>query len=93
MVVPRKPWLFGNEYHTACCGMVGIKFWAELVEGKNARKEYDDLGKTVGLLLRMMKPIWNTGKVIVLDSGFCILKGIIELKKKGLYAAALIKKR
>ena len=29
----------------------------------------------------------------MLDSGFCVLKGIAELKKKGVFAAALIKKR
>ena len=31
--------------------------------------------------------------VIILDSGFCVLKGIVELKKLGVYASALIKKR
>jgi hypothetical protein len=31
--------------------------------------------------------------VVILDSGFCVLKAIIELKKKGVYASALIKKR
>jgi len=30
---------------------------------------------------------------VILDSGFCILKGIIELKNVGVYAGALIKKR
>ena len=30
---------------------------------------------------------------MILDSGFCVLKGIIELRKKGVFAAALIKKR
>ena len=29
----------------------------------------------------------------MLDSGFCVLKAIVELNKKGLFAAALIKKR
>ena len=28
-----------------------------------------------------------------MDSGFCVLKGIIELLKKGVYASAVIKKR
>ena len=28
----------------------------------------------------------------MLDSGFCILKSIIELKKRGVYVSALIKK-
>ena len=31
--------------------------------------------------------------MFALDSGFCVLKSLIELQKKGLYAAALIKKR
>jgi hypothetical protein len=72
-------------------------FQVELVEGKARPRElggheHDNLGKTVGLLLRITKPIWNRVKVIILDSGFCVLKGLIELKKKGLYAAALVKK-
>ena len=29
----------------------------------------------------------------MLDSGFCVLKAIVELKKKGVFAASLIKKR
>jgi hypothetical protein len=33
---PRKPHPFGNEYHTACCGLSGIMFSIELVEGKDA---------------------------------------------------------
>ena len=30
---------------------------------------------------------------MILDSGFCVLSGIIVLKKMGVYASALIKKR
>jgi hypothetical protein len=41
----------------------------------------------------MCKPIFHSGKVVILDSGFCVLQGIIELKKVGVFAAALIKKR
>lgn len=98
MFVPRKPWPFGNEYHTVCCGLSGIMWGIELVEGKDAPRErpkppYENLGKTVGLLLRMLTPIYHTGKVVVLDSGFCVVKGIVELLKQGVFAAALIKKR
>ena len=98
MFVPQKPWPFGNEYHTVCCGNTGIMFAMEIVEGKDAPRsrqyqEFDDLGgKTVGLLLRLSKSIWKSARIIILDSGFCVLKGIIELRKKGLYASALIKK-
>ena len=70
-----------------------------MVEGKTRPKElkkpmYDDRGgPTVGLLLRLTKALWGTGRVVVLDSGFCVLKALVELKKVGVFAAALIKKR
>ena len=35
---------------------------------------------------------FGTVKYVVLDSGLCVLKGLIELKKQGLFACALIKK-
>ena len=41
----------------------------------------------------LTKPVWGTGKLVVLDSGFCVLQGLVELKKKGVYAHALVKKR
>ena len=69
----------------------------DLVEGKDrpralGQQQFDDMGSTVGLLLRMLTPIFHKGYVIILDSGFCVLKGIIELRKK-VFASALIKKR
>ena len=57
--VPRKPHPMGNEYHSICCGLSGIMFAIELVEGKDSPKElknskpFDNLGKTAGLLLRL----------------------------------------
>ena len=41
----------------------------------------------------MLFPIFHLGFVVILDSGFCVLKGIVELRKKGVFASALIKKR
>jgi hypothetical protein len=95
---PRKPHPFGNEWHTICCGESGILHAIELVEGKDHPREIPDPptdkhGKTVGLLLRLCKHMYCTGKVVILDSGFCVLQGIIELKKVGVFASALIKKR
>ena len=98
MFVPRKPWPFGNEYHDAGCAHSDIIWALDLREGKDrptnlGNKEFDDLGKTTGILLRLTKSVWSSGKVFVLDSGFCVLQAIVELKKKGVFAAALIKKR
>jgi hypothetical protein len=54
--------------------------------------EFLSLGKTVGLMLRMCQSIYHSGKLVILASGFCVLKGIIELKKVGVFVSALIKK-
>ena len=97
MFVPRKPWSFGNEYHDAGCAESDIIWSLELREGKDwptqlNNKPFDDLGKTVGTLLRLTEPVWGSGRVFVLDSGFCVLQATVELRKKGLFASALIKK-
>ena len=100
MFVPRKPHPFGNEYHSVCCSMSGIMWGIELVEGKDApraaahpKPKHNNHGNTVGLLLHILQPIFTKGYIVVLDSGFRVLKGIVELKKRGVYASALIKKR
>ena len=95
MFVPRKPWPFGNEYHTVCCSLSGIPWQMELIKGKDSPSEiitkYNNQGKTVGLLLHVLEPILTRGDVVILDSGFCMLKGIVELKKHGVYASTMIK--
>ena len=68
----------------------------ELVEGKDDLSQvvpkFSNLGQTAGLLLCVLEPLFGKGHVVILDSGFCVLKGIVELKKQGVYASALIKK-
>jgi hypothetical protein len=62
----------------------------EQFEAQYEREE----GKTSSLLARLTRSIWHSGKVVILDSGFCVLQALINLKKKrGLYAGAVIKKR
>ena len=84
MFVPCKPWSFGNEYHDAGCAESDIIWSLELWEGKDwppqlNNKPFDDLGKTVGTLLCLTEPVWGSGRVFVLDSGFCVLQAIVEL--------------
>ena len=38
---------------------------------------------TILLLLRLCESIFHIGLVVILDSGFCILRAIIELRKRG----------
>ena len=98
MCVGRKPHPFGNERHTIACGLSTIMWFSEIVEGRDhprerGRPEFDDIGKTVGTILLCKIPIWNRAKVVIMDSGFCVTKGLVELWKKGVSGAALIKKR
>ena len=44
------------------------------------------------MLLRLTRKLWGTGKVVILDSGFCVLQGLIKLKRKGVFVTVLIKK-
>ena len=97
--IPRKPHPFGNEYHTICCGTTGILYQMEMVEGKDMPKEVKmarnvkRCEETIGLLLRLTRSLYSTGKVVILDSDLCVLRGLIELRKVGVFASALIKKR
>ena len=99
--LPRKPWPIGNEYHSICCCQSGIMWAVELVEGRDRPPEkpnekFNDItknGSTTSLLLRLCESIFHIGLVVILDSGFCVLRAIIELKKRGVFASALIKKR
>ena len=49
--------------------------------------------KMVGLMLRLTIALWSTGKAVITDSGFCVLKGISGIRKRGVYGSALIKNR
>ncbi len=70
----------------------------KLVEGKDRPRdlgqlEYEDLeGRTVGLLLHLGKNYFGSAHYVVLDSGFCVLKALVELKRRGVFACALVKK-
>ena len=87
MYVPRMLWKFGNEYHNVGCALSDDIWQVDLREGTDhsahlGKKEYDKLRSAVGTLLHLTKPIHGTDKVFVLDSGFCVLQGLAELKKK-----------
>ena len=49
--------------------------------------------KTVGLFLRMMESHFSISRYVIIDSGFCVLKGLIQSSKKGGFDCVVIKKR
>ena len=56
--------------------------------------DFEDLGRNImGLFWRMMKSYFSTGRYLILDSGFCVLKRLIQLRKKVIFSCDVIKKR
>ena len=101
ITIDRKPHPFGNEYHTTADAETGILFFIEIVEGNDRPKTgphsivpllNETKQKTAALVLRMTKPLWGSGRVVVLDSGFGGIPTISNLARKGLYGTCVIKK-
>ena len=83
----RKSHLFCNERNWICCGLTLILWRAQIVEGKycpqqRGAKQHQELGKMVGMVLIMCKPIVVSVKTVVFDSGFFVVKGVIELEAR-----------
>ena len=57
------------------------------------KKEFDEKGAIADLMLIMTNPLWGTGMVVVIDSGFFVLEGLILMVDKGVLGSELIKKR
>ena len=49
--------------------------------------------KTVGLMLQPARELWSNGKEVIVYIGFYVLKGILYMRKRGVYGSALIKQR
>ena len=45
------------------------------------------------LIWNMNKPLWVTGKTVIIESGFCVLKGFIGMYGRGVYGSAGANKR
>ena len=77
--MPRKPHPIGNEHHAVACGVHGVLWAMEIVEGRDRPPElentkYHEHGKIGSLLLWLSEAIFMTGKAIVLDSSFCVYR-------------------
>ena len=71
----------------------------ELVKGKEIPKELGmpdfETGPGVSpmsLVWRITKPLCGTGKTVIMDSGFYMLKGLICMYDIGVHGSALVKK-
>ncbi len=50
--------------------------------------EFEEYGKTVGLMLQMAK-IWIMGKVVTMDSGFSVSTDILAMGEKGVFSQSI----
>ena len=96
---PRNPHQFGNEWHTSFCAFSDVLFVFDLVEVNThtlqaVSFEFEDLGgKTLVLLLSMMKRYFATGRYVILGYNFCVFKGLVQLRKNFTFPCAFIKNR
>ena len=69
--------------------LTNILFQTETVQGKDAQNitvEFDDSKNRGGLLISMIRGMWNSGtsgRVVLLDSDCYVIQGIVALIKKG----------
>ena len=74
-------------------------FVVELVEVKAhpcqaGPLEFGEIGgDTVGFLLHITKSYFSTGRYVIINYSFYVLKVLIQLSKKGVFACYVIKKR
>ena len=98
MFVPRKPYFLGNKYHTIVCAKSKVIYNFDIMEGKDlprrvGKKDFKEKGLAAGLVLRMKNPLWGTGKVVVVDSVFCVMEGLISMVEILFLGSVLIKKQ
>lgn len=94
MVILRKPTPIGLELHTLCCALCGALVWFEVYEGKEAmaKKEFcDRYPKSVALTLRMLKPYFTSGRVVIADSWFGSVACALALFAHGIFAVMNVK--
>ncbi len=65
------------------------------VEGNDWLQEsgcnkFEEKGITVGLMMTTFGNLWSTGKMVTMDSGFSVSKGILTMQMKGVLGKTLL---
>jgi hypothetical protein len=93
--LPRKPTSTGNEYHTVCDAetrvMIKMELFRARTEDEPVPPDETDFGKMGALVLRMTKPLYGTGTAVIMDSAFCVVKAVLEMRRRGVFAATVVK--
>ena len=100
--VDRKPRPFGNLLHCGACALCKIIYILELQEGKDRPPHlpvpefshlFPDGNKAGPLMMRLCKPVFDQGSIVIHDAGFSSIPALAQLKKRGVFASCLIKKK
>ena len=99
--LPRRPTPASTEYHTLCDAETRVVVKMELSSlargGEYAEPAVTEdeakFGKRGGLALRMARPFYSSGTVVVMDSAFCVVAALLEMQRRGVFAAAVVRKR
>lgn len=95
--IPRKPRPIGVELKILADGSTfiilniekhGSKESMQSIEGAAYSEEF---GATVGCSLRLTKPYWETGRLVLGDAWFGSVKCVEQLRLRGLFAIMVVK--
>ena len=45
------------------------------------------------MMCRINKKLWGTGEMVIMNSGFYLLKGLTDMCEMGVYVSEVVKKR
>ena len=92
----------GNLLHCGADALTRILYILELQEGKDRPSHlpvekyanlFPDGSKCGPLMMRLCEPLFGSGSVVIHDAGFANIPALIQLKKKGVFASCLLKKK
>ena len=87
-----KPHPNDNEHHTISCGDICIihgwylfKGWYHTIKVWIPEFETSCNIKTSGLVIQINISLWSTVKSVIMYSSLCVLRGILEMRNRGVY--------
>ena len=92
---PRMGGVFGGHTDDLNCRLSGsVILPATLPPHGRCRPPFETstYTKILGLMLRITRVLWGTGKAVIMYIDFCVLIGLLEIMKRGVYGRSLIKR-
>jgi hypothetical protein len=100
--VKRKPKPMGNVLHCGADAVTKILYILILQEGRDRPPHlpdekfahlFPDGGKAGPLMMQLCEPLFGTGSIVIHDAGFACIPALVHLKRKGVFASCLLKKK